>query len=148
MSILPATLTLRQALQAAEADILLWLGEGGAKPDHPKLIQVASKCDLGTSGSGLSVSAVTGEGLDRLKRRIAAEAGPIIPAATHVALNGREAGLLSEVGAALRRAVALSDPVLAAEELRDARTALDRISGRAGIEELLDALFGRFCLGK
>ena len=134
--------------EAAEADILLWLGEGGAKPDHPKLIQVASKCDLGTSGSGLSVSAVTGEGLDRLKRRIAAEAGPIIPAAAHVALNGREAGLLSEVGAALRRAVALSDPVLAAEELRDARTALDRISGRAGIEELLDALFGRFCLGK
>jgi tRNA modification GTPase len=37
---------------------------------------------------------------------------------------------------------------LAAEELRIARSAIDRISGRAGVEELLDALFGRFCLGK
>jgi tRNA modification GTPase len=37
---------------------------------------------------------------------------------------------------------------LIAEELRIARSAIDRISGRAGVEELLDTLFGRFCLGK
>ena len=29
-----------------------------------------------------------------------------------------------------------------------ARVAFDRITGRAGVEDLLDALFGRFCLGK
>ena len=49
---------------------------------------------------------------------------------------------------ALRRAGQLGDPVLIAEELRVARQAVDRISGRAGVEDLLDALFGRFCLGK
>jgi tRNA modification GTPase len=42
----------------------------------------------------------------------------------------------------------LTDPVLIAEELRLARTALDRISGLSGVEGLLDALFSRFCLGK
>jgi tRNA modification GTPase len=26
--------------------------------------------------------------------------------------------------------------------------AFDRLSGRAGVEDMLDALFGRFCLGK
>ena len=35
-----------------------------------------------------------------------------------------------------------------AEGLRLARSAFDWLSGRAGVEDMLDALFGRFCLGK
>ena len=46
------------------------------------------------------------------------------------------------------RRSAIGDPVLVAEELRIARAAFDRLTGRAGVEDLLDALFGRFCLGK
>jgi tRNA modification GTPase len=42
----------------------------------------------------------------------------------------------------------VGDPVIVAEELRLARSALDRISGLSGVEGLLDTLFGRFCLGK
>jgi tRNA modification GTPase len=38
--------------------------------------------------------------------------------------------------------------VLIAEDLRLARSAFDRLTGRAGVEEVLDALFSRFCLGK
>ena len=49
---------------------------------------------------------------------------------------------------ALMRALTLTNPILVAEELRAARAALDTISGRSGVEDLLDALFGRFCLGK
>ena len=40
------------------------------------------------------------------------------------------------------------DLVTTAEALRMARAAFDRLSGRAGIDDMLDALFGRFCLGK
>ena len=29
-----------------------------------------------------------------------------------------------------------------------ARDAFSRLTGQAGVEEVLDALFGRFCLGK
>lgn len=134
--------------EAMEADILLWLGEAEGRPSHVNLVQVASKCDLGIAGSGLPVSTLTGEGLDELKRAISRLAGPIVPAAADVALNCREAELLAEVSSALLRAAALSDPVLAAEELRGARGSLDRVSGRAGVDDLLDALFGRFCLGK
>ena len=35
-----------------------------------------------------------------------------------------------------------------AECLRLARSAFDRLTGRAGVEDVLDALFSRFCLGK
>ena len=40
------------------------------------------------------------------------------------------------------------DPLLAAEQLRLARRALDALTGRASTENMLDALFGRFCIGK
>jgi tRNA modification GTPase len=38
--------------------------------------------------------------------------------------------------------------LIAAEGLRQARIELDRVTGRAGVEDMLDALFGRFCIGK
>ena len=41
-----------------------------------------------------------------------------------------------------------SDGLITAEHLRYARAALDRLTGRAGVEDMLDALFGAFCVGK
>jgi tRNA modification GTPase len=38
--------------------------------------------------------------------------------------------------------------LIAAEHLRAARHALDQLLGRVGAEDMLDALFGRFCIGK
>ncbi|KAJ1957661.1 mitochondrial splicing system protein [Dipsacomyces acuminosporus] len=38
--------------------------------------------------------------------------------------------------------------VLAAEELRKASEAIGRITGKVGIEDVLDALFSQFCIGK
>jgi len=38
--------------------------------------------------------------------------------------------------------------LLVAEELRLCRVAFDSLVGRAGVEDMLDALFGRFCVGK
>ncbi len=35
-----------------------------------------------------------------------------------------------------------------AEELRLASRALDRLVGRIGVEDVLDEVFGSFCLGK
>jgi len=48
----------------------------------------------------------------------------------------------------LEAAAVTNDFVLAAENVRAARVAFDRLTGRAGMEDVLDALFGRFCLGK
>ena len=43
---------------------------------------------------------------------------------------------------------ASEDPLLTAEKLRLARLSFDRLIGRASTEDMLDALFGRFCIGK
>jgi tRNA modification GTPase len=72
----------------------------------------------------------------------------VLPADGAVALNRRQAELVGEAQAALAAAEGSREIVLLAENLRAARYAFDRLTGRAGVEDVLDALFGRFCLGK
>lgn len=138
----------RARSEAERADLLLWLGRPEDAPPHDHLVQIHPKADLEEAGPGLAVSSATGEGLARLARLLVEEARQLLPKGDELALDRRQHELVASAKAALDRAAALNDPVLVAEELRNARSAVDRISGRAGVEELLDALFGRFCLGK
>lgn len=138
----------RARSEAQRADLLLWLGEPSEAPDHDGLIQIGAKADLQRAGVGLPVSSVTGEGLSNLTAALLDGARTLLPRGDELALDRRQHDLLREAESALQRAARLEDPVLVAEELRIARVAIDRISGLAGVEELLDALFGRFCLGK
>ena len=134
--------------QIGRADILLWLGSAEEAPEHRRVILVHAQADrreLAPAG-WLAVSAVTGEGLAELARRIAAEALQLLPVEGELALNRRQAVEIDEARQAL--AGAGPDLVETAEALRLARAAFDRLSGRAGVEDMLDALFGRFCLGK
>jgi tRNA modification GTPase len=70
-----------------------------------------------------------------------------LPAQGEVALNARHRQAIEEAAHALAEA-ASKDLLIAAEALRHARAALDRVTGKAGVEDMLDALFGRFCIGK
>jgi tRNA modification GTPase len=94
------------------------------------------------------VSALTGQGLAELASLLVERAGKLIPSGDQLALDRRQHDLLDQARAALLRGSLLSDPVLVAEELRITRHMIDQITGRAGVEDLLDALFSRFCLGK
>ena len=134
--------------EAERADILLWLGEVSEAPSRAGVIQVSAKADLGVEATGLSVSSVTGAGLPELSQAVLERARELLPKGDELALDRRQHQLLSQAHGALTRASSLRDPVLIAEELRSARAVIDQIAGRAGVEELLDALFGRFCLGK
>ena len=134
------------------ADVLVWLGEPGRAPDHPRLIRVHSRADLADRGpappDSLAVSAVTGLGREALTAAIAKHARSLLPAEGQLALNRRQADCLGEARDALVIAAGTGDLVIGAEALRSARAAFNRLTGRAGVEELLDGLFGRFCLGK
>lgn len=134
------------------ADVLVWLGEPSLSPSHQRLIKVHAKADLLERGKApcdsISVSSVTGEGLEALLRRIEELARSVLPDEGAIALNRRQALLLGEAAAALEATGSSNDPVLVAENLRLARAAFDRLTGRAGVEDVLDALFARFCLGK
>lgn len=141
-----------QAMTAA--DIVLWLGPEGEGPDHPVLWELEAQADRAAvsretkQGARHRLSARTGKGLDALVADLIATARTMLPASGDVALNARQHRLLSECGAALGQAAAQTDLLLRAEALRLARLALDQLLGRTHVEDMLDALFGAFCIGK
>lgn len=141
----------RARTSAATADVLLWLGDDDV-PDHPRLARLHARCDIpgreaAPSGS-LAVSSVTGAGLSQLLEIVGILASSLMPAEDALALNRRQASHVAEAHAALADSRASNDIVLTAESLRSARAAFDRLTGRASVDDVLDALFGRFCLGK
>jgi tRNA modification GTPase len=141
----------RAAELMESADILVWLGEPEVAPEHRRLIKVHAQADRAgrdtvPSGS-LAVSALTGEGIVALLQQISDVAKSVLPGNGAIALNRRQALLVGEAAAALTDA-RNGEAVILAENLRLARTAFDRITGHAGVEDVLDALFARFCLGK
>ena len=134
----------------AAADIVLWLGAPQECPDRGRSILIRPKADLAPppSEADVAVSAVTGEGADRLLGLIAERSRTLLPAEGEVAANARHRAALVDALAALGEAKRETDFLLIAEAIRRARLALDRVTGRAGVEDMLDALFGRFCVGK
>jgi tRNA modification GTPase len=113
---------------------------------------VHAKADLEKEASpqscDVSVSSLTGYGLPKLRRLIEERARMLLPREGELALNARHRGILADCVGILREALDAADPLIKAEALRMARLFLDRITGRAGVEEMLDELFGAFCIGK
>ena len=137
----------RARIETQRAEILLWLGDEQYAPHHSGLVMVRSKSDIEPHAkTGINVSAVSGAGLHQLLAEISARAASLLPAEGEVALNLRQATALEEVKTLLARAPA--NLLLFAETLRQTRAAMDRLTGRAGVEDAIDALFSRFCLGK
>lgn len=140
----------RAERELAKADLVLWLGAEGEGPAGS--LEVAARADAADftakSGEFFAVSAVSGEGIAALRAEVIARARAILPKPGEAALNQRQHGLISEAHEALVGAGAHADPLIVGEELRRARLAFDRLIGRATTEDMLDALFGRFCIGK
>jgi tRNA modification GTPase len=136
--------------ELARADLVLWLGVEDEGPQGAW--EIAAQADRDgfapKATARFTVSAVTGEGLAALKHALVETARDALPKPGEAALNARQHARLAEAGEALAAAQSLSDPLLVAEELRRARLAFDRLIGRATTEDMLDTLFGRFCIGK
>ena len=99
----------------------------------------------------IAVSATGGQGLDLLEAALAERAsaaltGAEFPAATRL----RHERQLKAAREHLARALeGLNGPAeLAAEDLRLAARALERVTGRIGAEDVLDLVFASFCIGK
>jgi len=105
-----------------------------------------------TSDRIFNVSAVTGEGFEQLLAALAKYAESFL-AGPEPALVTRERHrrALEDALAALRRALgrelAGSEDLLA-EELRIAARAIERLTGRVDVEDVLDVIFRDFCIGK
>lgn len=145
---------------ARDADIVVWLWckdlagsetvEDGLRAD----VIIETKCDLAGPGSltvGPRLSARTGEGM--------AEFVGLLTERGRLAVSGFESAVVSEARqiAALRDSIRfLNDALsrtngeleLVSADVRGAANALGRITGRVSVEEWLDAIFCRFCIGK
>ena len=136
--------------EIARADLVLWLGPEGEGPAGAWEIEPQRDRDNRPRKRvpRHRVSAVTGEGLATLKQDLIEQARGAMPGPGQAALNRRQRTLIDAARDALRQAAGERDPLLAAEGLRRARLAFDRLVGRSATEDVLDALFGRFCIGK
>ena len=132
------------------ADLVLWLGPEGAGPVAAWEIEAQTdRSDhYRKTAPRHRLSALTGEGMDGLRGDLVAAARAALPLPGEAALSQRQHRLLGEAVQALDSAAILGDPLLVAENLRLARLAFDSLLGRTTTEDMLDALFGRFCIGK
>ena len=139
----------RARSQRAQADIVVDLtGEDACKRPIGDRRRRQGRYRHAPRSAPLPVSALSGEGLAALHARIAEIGSRLLPREGEVALDRRYRERLYDVRAELAAAGALDDPLLRAEHIRMARELIDGLTGNAGIEDMLDALFGRFCLGK
>ncbi len=163
--------------RAGAADLVVWVMDDAADAGPPVVVETAELLDGGQAeelrvqnkvdlladagaasdamddrGHFLRVSAKTGAGLAVLTHRIAVIAKARIEGGTGEAALITQArhrthleSCVQYLGASLE---AGKDVELRAEDLRLAATSLGRISGRVDAEDVLDQVFGRFCIGK
>ncbi|MEP6784109.1 MAG: tRNA uridine-5-carboxymethylaminomethyl(34) synthesis GTPase MnmE [Sphingomonadales bacterium] len=129
-------------------DLILWLGVGDEVPEG-RVMTVATKSDIEAGRLAEQVvSAITGDGIDALRAAIRTRAEELLPSLGELTLSTGQRGHLAMARDGLIRSVGEVDDVLRAEAVLQAMVSLDRITGRADTEAMLDALFGRFCIGK
>lgn len=144
----------RARSRAAQADLRIYMLMPDDKIDlnlDESDIVVHSKADLNSYDSG-GISGHTGEGIDQLVDQVTTElltrtarVGVAMKERHRVALE-RTITYLDRAEQELATGHGLLDIV--AEELRSAVRAIDSLIGRVDVEDLLDEIFSRFCLGK
>ncbi len=154
----------RTHARAGAADLVLWLVDAEAPQWEPpstlsgsvNVLNLLNKVDLGTPDERpdtdiLEISAKTGAGLDELVSILAAHAKAGMEAGEPAMITRTRQRLELET---CREALAsflsgeINDLELRAEDLRVAARALGRLSGRVDVEDVLDRIFGDFCIGK
>ena len=153
----------RRAVQRAEqAEIRLFVFDTAHPADAAgastwagaDTILVANKIDLvpvaeiDLSPPALPVSALTGEGIDRLLTMLGERVAQTYRIEAPVLTRARHRQALEEAAASLRRSFSAALPELRAEDLRLALRSLGRITGAVDVEDLLDVIFRDFCIGK
>jgi tRNA modification GTPase len=144
----------RAEAEIARADLILWLVAPDVAPLEPPqrapLWTVGTKSDLGRAPAEYVLSASTGVGIGDLLVALTAFAESA-GGEGRPSLLSRERDLtaLSTAQEALDRFLtegAVDE--IAAEHLRQASLALERLLGRIDTEQVLDRLFASFCIGK
>ena len=141
----------RARVHAANADLVLTVIEAGAAFEASSGLIVANKSDLRPDPRPdvLAVSALTGAGMPALRARLAAHAAALTQTGGPPPLTrARHRLALRSAARWLQDAADAIEPEMRGEALRLALRAIGTITGQVGVEDILDAIFRRFCIGK
>lgn len=143
----------RARARLAEADLVLSLTETGepSSVTHPTVLGVATKVDLGRTPptSHIAVSALTGQGMATLRDALEAAVKRLAGTTERPVLTrARHRSAVAEAVRYLDQALSAAMPELRGEELRLAVRALGRLTGETQVDDVLDLVFGEFCIGK
>jgi tRNA modification GTPase len=148
----------RAAMAGADVVVVLWSVDGAAAPPETEahgceVVSVRSKADLAGPGwhpepGWTAVSCLDGDGVEAVRQQLAAVVtGPLPDLGGEVAIGRRHRAALE------RAAGELADcepavPELAAENVRWAADAIAELIGEVATDQVLDEVFGSFCIGK
>ena len=153
----------RARARAENADLRIWVRSPTTEGDDPAKdyiqpsdLQLLNKSDIGPiepapSIEALSISTVSGQGIDELHRWLSARlsrdlSGADFPAVTRERHRRRLVEALDATRMA-RRALDVA-PEMAGDDLRRSSDALSRVTGAIGVEDILGEVFSSFCIGK
>lgn len=164
--------------ECENADLVLWLHPKGenvtkeeaaafASVDKPKAV-VYTKADLGSYNCNdkdgawgydpcmlscdtcLALSSKTGEGIEQLKNTVASLLHPTNERA--VITNSRHITALRAAADSIKSAIAACEEGMGLDccstDIEEAMNSIGAITGRTASEDVINAIFGRFCVGK
>jgi tRNA modification GTPase len=142
--------------RVGSADLVLWLSAEGKPPPEDfvaggDLLRVATKCDLAPPPPGwIGICAVDGDGVKTLLESVQERARNCLgDGGSAVLIRVRHRRAVQDASSALRASLLREkDLEFVAEDLRSAARSLGAIVGAVDVEDVLDAVFSRFCIGK
>ena len=150
----------RARARAQQADLVLHLVDVQSAPEIEysfpgvEVVKISTKADLPHacrhSAGMLLVSSLSGSGVDELLDLLGGRAAAALGSSTDILPSQlRHVELLNATAGSLKQALSHGIPrEIQAEYLREATMSLGRISGAVDVEDLLDLIFSRFCIGK
>ncbi|MCW6509891.1 tRNA uridine-5-carboxymethylaminomethyl(34) synthesis GTPase MnmE [Lichenifustis flavocetrariae] len=149
----------RARARAKAADLVFWLQDCADSPALPAEHGFAEIWTIGTMldrtltpapGHDLLIAAPSGQGLSDLTERLRQKVSQELSGGESAVLaRARHRGALEAALRALRQSLGFHEaPEVVAENFRMANDALATIAGRIEVEDVLGAIFSRFCIGK
>ncbi len=144
----------RARARANDADLVLHVVENLSELMPETGVLIVNKVDLLAAPASpppncFFVSATRGDGIAELRAWLANWASQVTrPGEPALLAHVRHRAAFADAANALAEAAETDDPVLRAEGLRHAARAFGRIAGRVDVDDVLDRIFSRFCIGK
>ena len=148
----------RARLTAETADLVLWLEDGTLPADSPAPLldrpvwRVRTKLDLLEQAQpqpdDLGISVVSGAGIADLIAKLTEAAERSLGRGRALVTRQRQRDAISDAAKSLQGIEAGRAEEVIADLLRQASEAIGRLTGRVGVEDMLDRLFREFCIGK